>query len=94
MRLTCPYCGPRGSEEFSYYGDASVTRPQHETDWYDYVYLRENPNGKLHELWWHASGCRSWLVVTRNVTSHEITGVALARDHRLAHAARQAGASQ
>ncbi|MBX9927142.1 MAG: sarcosine oxidase subunit delta [Hyphomicrobiaceae bacterium] len=91
MRLTCPYCGPRGSEEFTYYGDARVQRPDGADDsdgkWYSYVYLRENPNGCLRELWWHASGCRSWLVVTRNVTTHAITEVRLARDRGAAHVA-------
>ncbi|MEK9924621.1 MAG: sarcosine oxidase subunit delta, partial [Alphaproteobacteria bacterium] len=32
------------------------------------------------ELWYHESGDRSWLVVTRNVSTHEIIKVELARD--------------
>ena len=27
MRIPCPYCGPRGNEEFVYYGDATLRRP-------------------------------------------------------------------
>ena len=27
MRIPCPYCGPRGDEEFTYLGDATVQRP-------------------------------------------------------------------
>ena len=27
MRIPCPYCGPRGNEEFTYLGDATVRRP-------------------------------------------------------------------
>ena len=99
MRLTCPYCGPRGSEEFTYYGDAGVQRPDGadpgDGRWYSYIYLRENPNGLHRELWWHASGCRSWLVVTRNVTTHAIAEVRLAYDGRAADATQsQATQSQ
>ena len=50
MRIKCPYCGERALEEFTYRGDATVTRPQSlepsATDaWVDYVYFRENPAG-------------------------------------------------
>jgi sarcosine oxidase subunit delta len=27
VRIPCPFCGPRGNEEFTYLGDASVRRP-------------------------------------------------------------------
>ncbi len=27
MRIKCPYCGERALEEFTYRGDATVTRP-------------------------------------------------------------------
>src|SRR3982751_5918482 len=40
-----------------------------------YVYLRENPSGLHQELWFHGSGCRSWLIVTRNTRTHEISDV-------------------
>ena len=79
MRIPCPHCGERGHEEFSYLGDAGPQRP---TDggaaptaaWEDYVYLRDNPVGVHRELWFHAAGCQSWLVVTRNVRTHELFG--------------------
>ena len=29
----------------------------------NYVYLRDNPAGPTRELWYHAAGCRAWLVV-------------------------------
>jgi sarcosine oxidase subunit delta len=82
MRISCPYCGPRGNEEFSYLGDASVRRPDPAGPdaaraFYEYVYLRDNPSGPHRELWYHGAGCRSWLVVTRNTRTHEITAVAL-----------------
>jgi methylglutamate dehydrogenase subunit B len=32
------------------------------------------------ELWFHAAGCHSWLVVTRGIATHVITSVEFARD--------------
>jgi sarcosine oxidase subunit delta len=78
MRIPCPYCGERGSEEFAYRGDATVCRPEQIgaplTAWMDYVYLRENPAGDHRELWQHVHGCRRWIVVKRNTRSHAIHG--------------------
>ena len=83
MRISCPYCGPRGNDEFSYLGDATVRRPDSAKPdaaraFHDYVYLRDNPSGLHQELWYHAGGCHSWLVVTRNTRTHEISGVKFA----------------
>ena len=46
----------------------------------DYGYQRKNPAGLHRELWFHEQGDRSWLVITRNTVTHEITKVELARD--------------
>ena len=78
MRLTCPHCGSRGLEEFSYRGDATVQRPTldaPEEAWIEYVYLRDNPCGAHQELWYHGSGCRAWLMVERNTLTHTIHNV-------------------
>ena len=85
MRIPCPYCGERGNAEYAYLGDAGVSRPQTPLGaalegatldaWMNYVYLRDNPAGAHRELWYHASGCRAWLIVTRNVSTHEILAV-------------------
>ena len=85
MRIPCPFCGPRGNDEFSYLGDATVRRPDPaSTDareaFHDYVYLRENPSGIHQELWYHGGGCRAWLKVTRNTRTHEISDVTLAKE--------------
>ncbi len=85
MRIPCPYCGPRDVHEFAYLGDANVRRPEPatadaESHFFDYVYLRDNPAGRHLELWYHASGCRSWLVVTRDTRSHEIESAHCARE--------------
>ena len=47
---------------------------------HDYLYLRDNPAGEHQELWYHEQGARSWLVVTRNTLTHEITAVEMAHD--------------
>lgn len=86
MIINHPLLGPRDSTEFTYLGDERlIDRPdwQAETagqDFYDYAYLRENPAGQHRELWYHEAGDRSWLVVTRNTLTHEISKVELARD--------------
>jgi sarcosine oxidase subunit delta len=88
IRIPCPHCGLRDHSEFTYLGDATVTRPD-DTDtedrgrggrWSRYLYQRDNPRGVHQELWHHGQGCRSWLVVTRNTASHEVLGAKLARD--------------
>ena len=89
MRIACPHCGVRGVDEFAYLGDATVTRPAAdaaESAFADYVYLRDNPAGGHRELWSHALGCQSWLVVTRDTRTHAIDTVEAARDVALARA--------
>lgn len=98
MRIVCPYCGERGNEEFSYLGDASPLRPEPSgadapRKFAEYVYLRDNRCGLHRELWYHTGGCRSWLVVTRDTMTHEITRVEFARDAAIARAAA-AGAKE
>lgn len=86
MIINHPLLGPRDAAEFVYLGDANmIERPDGlaegaEDAMYEYVYLRDNPAGLHRELWYHEQGDRSWLVVTRNTLTHEITSVELARD--------------
>jgi len=86
MIINHPLLGPRDASEFTYLGDASlIHRPDWQADnapsaFFDYGYLRDNPAGPHRELWFHENGDRSWLVVTRDTTTHEITSVELARD--------------
>lgn len=79
MRIPCPFCGERDASEFSYLGDANVTRPDPGAPdaiaaTVDAVYLRTNPAGEHEELWYHGSGCRMWVRVRRNTLTHEILG--------------------
>ncbi|GAA6180092.1 MULTISPECIES: sarcosine oxidase subunit delta [unclassified Shimia] len=86
MLIPHPLLGPRDAAEFIYLGDASlIDRPDWQSDtaaeaFHDYLYLRDNPAGEHRELWFHEQGDRSWLVVTRNTLTHEITSAELARD--------------
>ena len=86
MIINHPLLGPRDAAEFVYKGDASlIDRPDGmaediDESFHDYAYLRDNPAGELRELWYHEQGDRSWLVVTRNTLTHQITAVELARD--------------
>ena len=86
MILKHPLLGPRDAQEFTYLGDAAlINRPDWQAEdaaeqFYAYQYLRDNPAGEHRELWFHEGGDRSWLVVTRNTVTHEISNVELARD--------------
>ncbi len=79
--IDCPHCGPRAQIEFSYGGDATVSRPSDPDvvkieEWLDYVYLRDNPRGFHIEWWHHSAGCRRWIKVRRDTLTHEISASA------------------
>jgi sarcosine oxidase subunit delta len=96
MRIHCPYCGDRGHGEFAYRGDAVPSRPEpigravvaEAKLFIDYVYTRTNTAGVMQEYWQHVGGCRAWLIVERNVTTHEILEVSVAREERRRTSAR------
>ena len=83
MRITCPHCGSRGSEEFACQGNAPPPRPADDAPtaaWVDFVYMHDNPAGPVDELWQHVLGCRAWLLVTRDTRNHAVMRVRLARE--------------
>ena len=75
MRMTCPLCGERDRREFTWQGDAvALSRPAPdagEAAWDDYVHLRENPAGRLRDLWYH-DPCGTWAVVERDTLTHAV----------------------
>ena len=76
IRIKCPFCGVRDHTEFSYEGDATVEYPPldaSEDEWFEAVFLRDNPRGPHQELWRHAYGCGSMIEVARDTMTHEIT---------------------
>ena len=90
MRLPCPICGERDIREFYYQGaDVALNRPAPDAGddaWQDYVYLRDNQPGEHRDLWQHESGCGSWIVVSRNTVTHEVSGAKLAKEMKRAKA--------
>ena len=84
MRIPCPICGERDRREFYYVGDAKIiNRPSPDASedlWNDYLHNRENPAGSMKDLWYHESGCNSWLIVTRNTVTHEVESAELTVD--------------
>jgi heterotetrameric sarcosine oxidase delta subunit len=84
MLIPCPYCGLRDAHEFTYLGDASGVRPDPAApdaaeEFYQYVYLRDNPAGAHAEWWYHGAGCRSWVKVVRDTNTHAIASATLAK---------------
>ena len=89
--ITCPHCGVRPKEEFSIRGDASPVRPAPgapDNAWNAYVFLRDNPKGRIVEHWHHSAGCRRWLVVERDTFTHEVHTVVDAAEFARARAAK------
>ena len=88
MRLNCPICGERDRREFYCMGDAAYLDrpvpsdhgPSDQEAMHRYLHIRENPAGKVRELWHHEAGCSAWLVMERDVTTHEVFSVALASE--------------
>ena len=87
MRITCPLCGPRDRREFYYYGaEDFLNRPAPDAPanaWDDHLHLRDNPAGITKDLWYHETGCSSWLLVTRNTVTHEIHSTELVADRKV-----------
>jgi heterotetrameric sarcosine oxidase delta subunit len=83
MRITCPLCGERDRREFTWQGDAvALDRPAPdagEAAWDDYVHLRENPAGRLRDLWYH-DPCGTWSVVERDTLTHAVFGATSAAE--------------
>ncbi len=77
LLIDCPYCGERAETEFSYGGEAGISRPKHpdalsDAEWADYLFMRKNSRGVHQELWNHAAGCRRWFEAERDTVSYQI----------------------
>lgn len=70
-RLDCPFCGPRELEEFHFL----KTRAEPDATPFGDVYQRINRVDASSEHWQHVSGCRAWLLVTRNPSTGEVLDV-------------------
>jgi sarcosine oxidase subunit delta len=79
LLIECPWCGKRAETEFSYGGEAGISRPPDpyalsDAEWADYLYMRTNRFGLHRELWNHSQGCRRWFEVERDTVSYRIDG--------------------
>jgi sarcosine oxidase subunit delta len=77
LLINCPWCGERAETEFSYGGEAGITRPLSPDDlsdaeWADYLFMRSNPRGAHRELWNHSQGCRRWFGAERETVTYRI----------------------
>ncbi|MFE5581252.1 sarcosine oxidase subunit delta [Kitasatospora sp. NPDC056531] len=80
LLIACPWCGERDETEFHYGGQAHVACPADpealsDTEWAEYVFVRDNPKGPFAERWSHAAGCRRWFNVIRHTVTHDILAV-------------------
>ena len=78
--INCPYCGPRDQSEFSYGGQAHISRPTNGEDlsdqeWAEFVFIRDNTKGLFAERWNHSAGCRKWFNVLRDTATDQIYAV-------------------
>ena len=78
--IKCPNCGERDLSEFSYGGEAHISRPEWRDDmsdaeWAEFVFMRTNPKGVFAERWNHAAGCRRWFNMLRNTATDDILAV-------------------
>jgi sarcosine oxidase, subunit delta len=93
--IKCPHCNEtREEEEFSYGGEAFITRPNNpeaESDeaWGDYLFMKKNPKGWHWEMWGHTTGCRKYFVVKRNTANHVIAGAWTLAEARSVYDAEQ-----
>lgn len=73
--LKCPNCGPRNAQEFRYGGEArkrpdlNAVTPE---EWADYIYMRDNKLGVIHEWWYHRAGCGLWFIAERHTKTHVV----------------------
>ena len=80
LLIPCPYCGDRPELEFTYGGEAHVSRPADaaalsDQEWSDFLYMRSNPKGVHAERWRHVHGCARFFNVLRDTRDDHIQAV-------------------
>jgi sarcosine oxidase subunit delta len=71
LLIPCPICGERPEAEFTYAGEAHVSRPadpsaMDDHGWGEFLYARTNPKGDHAERWRHTHGCGRFFNPVRN----------------------------
>ena len=66
LLITCPFCGPRSENEFTFGGPVKPARPDparvSSDEWVAYLTQVPNPLGPVEERWCHTRGCGTWTI--------------------------------
>jgi sarcosine oxidase, subunit delta len=94
LLINCPYCGERPEPEFSYAGQAHLTRPAapaevSDQDWADFLYQRANIRGVHAERWRHSHGCGRFFNALRDTTTDQFLATYRCGEPRPAAAAAE-----
>ena len=75
LLIFCPYCRTDRPEiEFRHAGAAHIARPGPpdrvtDEEWAAFLYLRDNPKGRVAERWRHVHGCGRFFNALRDTVS-------------------------
>lgn len=75
LMILCPYCKVNRAEiEFRNVGAAHIARPNDpeattDSQWGAFLYLRDNPKGRIAERWLHIHGCGRYFNAIRDTVS-------------------------
>lgn len=75
LMIFCPYCQSNRAEiEFRNVGVAHISRPDApeattDAQWGAFLYLRDNPKGRIAERWLHIHGCGRYFNAVRDTVS-------------------------
>jgi len=80
LLIRCPWCDERDQSEFSYGGEAHISRPENpdsvsDEAWAHYLFIRTNPKGFHRERWIHSYGCRRWFIAVRHTVTDQFWAV-------------------
>jgi len=59
---------------------ASLAERLSDSEWAEYLFMRDNPRGNAREQWVHSAGCRCWFNVERDTVSYRIVRVYVGAD--------------
>ena len=76
LLIPCPHCGPRDEGEFTYGGPKrrlpTLDLTADTQDWHRALHVGLNARGPITEIWYHSSGCETWIEVPRDTATHQI----------------------
>jgi heterotetrameric sarcosine oxidase delta subunit len=76
--LSCPTCGPRPVDEFSWGGEFTErpARGCDDRELFRTLYTKRNVAGVQDEWWFHGAGCREWFTALRDTRTNEVLSTA------------------